>query len=207
VPSASETEWWWLRHAPARTGGGLMGRRDPDLAESRPAGLATLASRLPADAVVLSSPLRRCRQTLAALRRAGVPLGEEEVVPAFQEQDFGDWEGRPAAELAWPEAAGPAEMAEFSPPGGESFNHMAARVAAAIARLTERHRGRRVLVCAHAGSVRAALALALGGPAGHGLVFDVRPLSLTRLTAFAGLGWRIDAVNVDPAEDPRVRAA
>ena len=96
------------------------------------------------------------------------------------------WQGSGWGEL---QARDPDALAAFwrdptgnCPPGGESFADLCARIAPALARLAD---GGRVTVVAHAGTVRAALALALGAvpPA---LAFEVAPLSATsvRLSAF-----------------------
>jgi alpha-ribazole phosphatase len=167
-----------------------------------PIALGAIAERLPQDAVVLSSPLRRCRQTLAAIRESADRLAPEQLVQELVEQDFGAWEGRDPAALPWPRDAGLKEMAAFAPPDGENFSAMASRVGGAIERLTRRFEGKQVLVCAHAGSIRAALVLAMGAPEACGLAFDIRPISLTRLTAFGHQGWRIDTVNETPVESP-----
>lgn len=58
--------------------------------------------------------------------------------------------------------------------------------------------GGRVTVVAHAGTVRAALALALGSVA-PALAFAIAPLSVTRVTALPGGAWSVGAVNWRPA--------
>ncbi len=68
---------------------------------------------------------------------------------------------------------------------------MAARVAPALAELEGA-----VAIVAHAGTIRAALALALGTvPAA--LAFEIAPLSLTRLRRHAR-GWSVACVNASP---------
>jgi alpha-ribazole phosphatase len=51
-----------------------------------------------------------------------------------------------------------------------------------------------VLIVAHAGTIRAALALALGIEPDHALRFVIDPLSLTRLDRLEN-SWRVVAVN------------
>ena len=84
-----------------------------------------------------------------------------------------------------------AELAAHRPPEGESFADLCARVAPAIAAIAAE--GPATIV-AHAGIVRAALALALGDGAA-GLGFQVAPLSVTRLVALGGGHWSIGSVN------------
>lgn len=205
--------WLWLRHAPIATPGRLTGQSDPPLGPVTPATVSALKPHLRSVTTVLSSPARRCRETLATLRAAGADLPEERVEPAFWEQNFGAWEGADPAACPWPRAAERATLAGFAPPAGESFAEVCTRVGAAIDSRTADSQtadsqtgaeapGSTLLVCAHAGTIRAALALALGAGPAPALAFDVRPLSLTRLTALAG-GWRIDAVNLShEAESP-----
>ena len=52
---------------------------------------------------------------------------------------------------------------------------------------------RDVTIVAHAGTVRAGLALAVGATAA--LAFEIAPLSVTRLRALPGGGWSIAEVN------------
>ena len=196
TPGNPPTTWIWLRHAPVVGGQGLTGRRDPVIATPDPGALAACVNALPPVSAVSASPARRCVETLAALRAAGVRLPAESLCPAFWEQDFGAWEGRDPAACDWPRQADLTTMAAFVPPDGESFVTLCARVRAEIGRVNAAHPGETIAVCAHAGTIRAALVAALGCDPGAGLAFDVRPLSLTRLTAFGDQGWRVDAVNV-----------
>jgi alpha-ribazole phosphatase len=76
------------------------------------------------------------------------------------------------------------------PPGGESFAEQITRVAAAIDDLP----GGNVVLVVHAGTIRAALALALELAPNTALRFVIDPLSVTRIDRLAG-GWRIGAIN------------
>ncbi|MGH8861472.1 MAG: histidine phosphatase family protein, partial [Jatrophihabitantaceae bacterium] len=101
-----------------------------------------IARMQPVD-VVLSSPLRRARETAEAIvARLG---GQVEIVDDLVEMEFGEWEGRTLGEahLKWPEVitdwlAG----ADIAPPGGESFRAVTARVTSALERIVSSHRGR-----------------------------------------------------------------
>ena len=83
-----------------------------------------------------------------------------------------------------------AQLAAHVPPGGESFAALCVRVWPA---LDDQPPGR-VAVVTHAGTVRAALALALGRSPAVGLAFQIAPLSLTCLTRTPA-GWSIGSVN------------
>jgi alpha-ribazole phosphatase len=80
------------------------------------------------------------------------------------------------------------------PPGGESFAALVERVKPAILRHTAAYRGRDIVAVAHAGTIRAALAFALGIPPQAALNFAIEPLSLTRID-WLGAGWRVGGVN------------
>ena len=71
------------------------------------------------------------------------------------------------------------------------------RVRGALEQITAAQAGRDILAVVHAGTVRAALAVALGITAEQALRFAVKPLSLTRLDSTAS-GWRIETVNAQP---------
>ncbi|MBL8669015.1 MAG: histidine phosphatase family protein [Alphaproteobacteria bacterium] len=181
------TRWWWLRHAPAAAPAAMiLGRGDvaADLAADA-AALDAVARLLPSDAAWQTTTLRRARETAAALRAriAGVPPAA--TVAAFDEQDFGAWTARTHGEIGAREAAVAEAFwrapATATPPGGESFAAMIGRVGPAIASLCAAHAGRDVVVVAHAGTVRAALAVALDLAPERAIGLVVDPLSLTRL--------------------------
>lgn len=196
------TRWWLLRHAPVPCPHGrIHGRLDVACDTSEDEVFRSLARVLPVNAVLVESGLIRCRQTAGALETAGLLLPPPLVEPDLAEQDFGRWQGRSWMEL---EAAKDEDLPAFwadpanaRPPGGESFAAVIGRVGAAMDRLAAAHAGRDILAVVHAGTVRAALAVALGLSPDQALRFAVRPLSLTRLDATAG-GWRVEMVNAQP---------
>ena len=191
--------WIWLRHLPAAgTEGTLCGRLDPPIAKPDPARTGALAAALPAMSHVLTSPLARCRQTLAAIRAAGGQQTDPDPAPEFLEQSFGDWEGRRYAHIAALSSWTIDDYAEQAPPGGESFAELCARVAAAIEGRTAAGSDVPLVVCTHAGVIRAALAHALDLPPAKALAFAVDCGSITRITCIGPAGRRIDQVNVRP---------
>ncbi|MES9505305.1 bifunctional RNase H/acid phosphatase [Streptomyces sp. NPDC000609] len=115
---------------------------------------------------IVSSPLRRCRETAAAVAaRLGL---EVRIEDGLRETDFGAWEGLTFAEVR--ERYGPdldawLASAKAAPTGGgESFAEVARRVAAARDRLTARHAGRTVLLVTHVTPIKTLVRLALGAP-------------------------------------------
>jgi alpha-ribazole phosphatase len=200
--STTTTRFWLMRHAPVPCPfGRIHGRLDVACDVSDEDDFRLLARRIPVGPALVESGLIRCRQTAGALEAAGLLLPPPQVEPELAEQDFGRWQGRSWQEL---EAAKDADLAAFwldpagaTPPGGESFAAMIARVGPAIERLAAEHTGRDVLCIVHAGTIRAALARALGLEPAQALRFAIQPLSLTRLDT-TGDGWRVECVNAMP---------
>lgn len=209
-PQTIETRWWWIRHAPVpNPEQRCYGQRDMVCDTSNVAALRALGACLPDDAVWIATTLQRTQKTAAAIhtvREPAAPPREFILEPELIEQHFGDWQGRTYAEIG---AFGLTDTdaghrfwlapAHSVPPGGESFVQVMQRVAAAVERLTRQHAGRDIVVVAHGGSIRAALAFALGLEPEAALAFSIEPLSLTRLDHIdgpgAGHGWRVGAVN------------
>jgi len=160
-----------------------------------------LAARLPRPAAWCCTPLSRTRRTAEAIFAAGYPRQDMAVLPGLIEQDLGDYQGLPHAELP-PLLTAPAHpfwplAGTERPPGGESVADMLARVAAALDDLVARHAGQDVVVVSHGGAIRAAVAHALRLDADQALHLSVQNLSLTRLDRLAE-GWRVVCVNEMP---------
>ena len=120
---------------------------------------------------------------------------------AFLEQDLGEWQGLPHAELP-PQLALPAHPfwplgGTERPPGGESFTDVMDRVGPGLDALVQRHVGQQVVVVSHGGAIRAAVAHALRIEADQALHLSVHNISLTRLEK-AGAAWRVVCVNEWP---------
>jgi broad specificity phosphatase PhoE len=132
--------------------------------EQAAAAAARLAERGGID-LVLTSPLRRARQTAVAVAAAaGVPLAVEDDLA---ETDFGSWEGMTFAEVMahWPdEMTAWLADAQAAPPGGESFATVAVRVDAALDRLLGAHQGRTVVVVSHVTPIKTIVCRALLAP-------------------------------------------
>lgn len=186
--------WWWVRHAPTRVPG-FVGWSDPPADLSDPAQLAALRSALPEDALLLTSDLQRAIATADAIART--TWRRRPPDPALREQNFGDWDGASYDALPEREAAAFWENpAEVAPPGGESFSDVCARVGRAVDRFRQGSETD-VVAVAHAGAIRAALALALDLRPWQALRFEAAPLSLTRLDwVTSAQAWRVCAVNL-----------
>lgn len=181
----SGSELVLIRHAPALTGGRLAGRTDVPAVLDDAEALARVAALVADVDAVVASPALRCLQTAEHLFPGQVIPTDERL----WEQDFGAHEGLGPSDLPDLGPLSRAELAVIAAPEGESFADMVARVTPTLAALEGR-----VAVVAHAGTVRAALALALDDvPAA--LAFEVAPLSVTRVLVWSG-GYSIACVNV-----------
>jgi broad specificity phosphatase PhoE len=151
------------------------GRGDPELtalghdqAARAAARIAQAAddARIGPVAAVLTSPLRRARQTAAAVVEAlGVPL---EVRDGLVETDFGGWEGLTFAEARERDPGLHGEWLgdeHVPPPGGESFAQVGERVAAERAAIVAAYPRSAVVVVTHVTPIKLLLRQALaGGP-------------------------------------------
>ena len=160
-----------------------------------------LAARLPQPAHWLVTPLGRTRATAAAVFAAGYPEAPLVVEPELIEQRLGDWQGLPHDVFSGQLRQTPHPFwsihAEERPPGGESFADVIARVGPALERLVAANTGGDLVIVAHGGSIRAAIAHAMGVGGDPVLAFSIKNLSLTRLEK-VGPTWRVAAVNEEP---------
>jgi broad specificity phosphatase PhoE len=195
--------FWLIRHAivDAAALTYLYGTDDVAICDATMASqsdrYAALAARLPRPARLVCTPLSRTQLTLNAIIRAGYPAQPPEIDAAFVEQDFGQYQGMPIAGFDsrttgerhpfWP------IHAAETPPGGESFDAMTARVGAGLERLMQTPAADTIIV-SHGGAIRAAIAYALGLSAHQALCLAVDNISLTRIE-FNSQGWRILSVN------------
>ncbi len=201
------TRFWLIRHALVAENerATLYGIMDvslcPDTLEAQLPAYQALARRLPRPATWLCTPLSRTRRTAEAIFAAGYPVQPLHVTPGLIEQNLGTYQGLPHAALPaqlqapahpfWPLSA--AER----PPEGESVEDMLARVAPTMDRLAHTHAGQDVVIVAHGGSIRAAVAHALALTADQALHLSVHNISLTRLDHLPE-GWRVGCVNEWP---------
>lgn len=165
----------------------LLGRQDPPLDETGRAQAAAMAATLAGIDRVVSSPLLRTRQTAEAV--AEVAGTEVEVDERFIELDYGEWDGRPVADVAVEEWAEWQADLGFAPPGGESLASLGARVREGLDELVAEARDRDVVVVTHVSPVKAAVAWALGVGDETSWRMFVTPASIARI-AVRGDGSR-----------------
>ncbi|MFD3525793.1 histidine phosphatase family protein, partial [Streptomyces sp. NPDC058653] len=157
-----------------------VGRRQADAVAKALAARGTIQA-------VVSSPLLRCRETAGAVAgRLGLEVTVEE---GLRETDFGAWEGLTFAEVrerysddlsTWLTSPDVAPTG-----GGESFNTVAARVAATRDTLIERYAGRTVLVVTHVTPVKTLVRLALGAPPESLFRMELSAASLSAVAYYA----------------------
>ncbi|MBN2629267.1 MAG: histidine phosphatase family protein [Rhodobacteraceae bacterium] len=181
-----------IRPAPSEARGRLCGRRDVPARFDDGAALRRIALALAGVRDVVTSPALRCRQTAAAVFPRHAPITDER----FWEQDFGAEEGMAYADLPDLGRLARTALAARRALGGESFADMVTRVIHALNALAARAQSAvPIAVVAHAGTVRAGLALALDAmPAA--LAFEIAPLSVTRLRCLDG-AFSVICVNCD----------
>jgi len=178
-----------VRHGqtPANAEGRLLGRADPPLDATGVAqaeALAAAAGDWPGPVRVVSSPLRRCTETAAAIAAAvGATV---EVDERWIELDYGQLEGTPLAEVP-PEVwrAWRSDLT-FRPPGGETLAELGARVRAACDDIEGVAGAEEVVVVSHVSPIKAAVAWTLGVDDSVTWRLFVAPASVSRVSVAGG---------------------
>lgn len=179
-----------VRHAATTATRSFAFPVDEPLDERGLADARALRSAVPARYGILSSPSRRCLETVEA---AG--LGAAEVAADLAECDFGSWAGRTLHEVA---ATDPREVEEWMtdadacPHDGESLRDFTGRVGRWLDEEARRDGGAAAIT--HGGVVKAAVVHALKAPLDAFWRIDAAPLSITELHAHDGT-WTVTRVN------------
>ncbi|MFE9565184.1 bifunctional RNase H/acid phosphatase [Streptomyces sp. NPDC006487] len=166
------------------------GGSDPELSAAGRRQAAAVAESLVARGTietVISSPLRRCRETAQAVAdRLGLSVTVEE---GLREVDFGAWEGLTFAEArerhpedlqAWLDSPKAAPTG-----GGESFASATRRISATRDRLLAEYAGRTVLLVSHVTPVKILVRLALGAPPEALFRMELSAASLSAVAYYA----------------------
>lgn len=141
---------------PANAAGQLLGRRDPELDDVGRAQAAAIGAALTGDHRIISSPLRRCRQTASAIG-ADVETDERLI-----EVDYGEFEGLALNEVAPETWAAWRADTTWAPPGGESHDDLAGRVWGMLDELAAEAAERDIVLVSHVSPIKACLAWGLG---------------------------------------------
>lgn len=166
------------------------GGSDPELSPAGRRQATAVAEALAARGTVqtvISSPLRRCRETAQVVAdRLGLAVTVEE---GLREVDFGAWEGLTFAEVrerfpddlqAWLDSPRAAPTG-----GGESFTAATRRISATRDRLLAEHAGRTVLLVTHVTPVKILVRLALGAPPESLFRMELSAASLSAVAYYA----------------------
>lgn len=160
-----------IRHGEPDGGVRYRGHRDDPLS---PQGWQQMNAAIHADDrwdLVISSPLQRCQAFAQSIaEQQSIPLL---IDSTFKEMSFGEWEGLTPIEVGaiWPDQpqAFWQDARQHPAPGSEPINDFAQRVANGLHQCLDQHAGQRLLLVAHGGVIRMALAAVLGIPANHAM--------------------------------------
>ncbi len=191
------TTIYFVRHGetiltPTRKFSGT-GALDPELTAD---GLAQ-AERVAAEVAklepdfLISSPLKRARQTADAIARTtGLTVIDD---TDWYELSFGSWDGKSIEEV---KAETPADYqawvnsSSHRPGGGESYDEAAVRIDAAMEKVLHLYPGKKVVVVTHNGVIKSAANLAIGGPNDGVFQMDATPCSISSVSLWPSDGLR-----------------
>ena len=165
----------FIRHGEPEGGDIVRGRVNPVLTQQGWSQMRTatlldenhnVSPATPKWTHIISSPLRRCAEF--ANRTAEEVELSTSIEDDWQEIDYGDWDGMPAAQ--WREVAAEQfkafrnDLSALAPPNGENFPSFKDRVLAAWSKLADYPDGSHLLVVTHGGVLRVILPTVLGMP-------------------------------------------
>jgi probable phosphoglycerate mutase len=123
-------------------------------------GVAALLEREDHPVAVVSSPLRRTRETAVCIADAlGLDVEDELAVI---EMDYGEWDERPIVDVPTEVWLGWRDDPDFAPPGGETLRQVQTRVGECMSRLMPRSSEGTIVVVSHVSPIKAAALWALG---------------------------------------------
>ena len=149
--------------------------------------------------LIVTSPMARTRETANIVAEH---LGVEVVVEDdIRECNFGDWDGKTFADVqrddqealdAW------LASTAVSPPGGESFDQVEARVRAARDRIVAEYEGSNLLLVTHVTPLKTLLRLALDAPSHAYYRIEIKPASLSTVAWFGDGNASVRSINEQP---------
>ncbi|MEO0938394.1 MAG: histidine phosphatase family protein [Pseudomonadota bacterium] len=172
------TTFHWVRHGPTHQKN-FVGWRDVPADLSDTDQIGRLSAYLPEGALVVSSDLRRSVATADSITAGRTRLPH---MPGLREFHFGAWDGVHFSQIPesqsrpyWERPGTPA------PPGGESWNAAADRVAHAVEALIRRHPGRDIIAVAHIGVILTQVQRARAWRPEQALAYKIDNLSVTTI--------------------------
>ena len=173
----------------------MVGWSDLPADLSDTAAIARLKAHLPHEALMVSSDLIRAVDTASAIQGARRRLPH---LPALREIHFGAWELRSWKEI---DAEDPTRIraywetpGETTPPGGESWNQVCARVNDAVDQLLATHAGQDLVIVGHFGQILTQIQRAEGLSAEAAFSHRIDNLSVSELH-FAKGRWSSAGIN------------
>lgn len=167
------------------------GALDPELTEdglAQAERVATEVAKL-APEVLITSPLKRARQTADAIAQStGIAVIEDKD---WYELSFGDWDGKSIEEV---KAESPDEYqswlnsSSYRPGGGESYDQARIRIEAALEKVAAEYPGKKVVVVTHNGVIKSAANIAVGGPSDGVFHMDATPCSISSISIWPSDG-------------------
>ena len=164
----------------ANARGVLLGREDPALdavGRTQASAVAAALAPLRRDTRIISSPLRRARETAVIIAREG----DVEIDVRWIELDYGSFEGTPVLDVPEDTWVRWRSDADYAPGGGESLRALGARVEEACGELIDESALRDIIVVTHVSPVKAATAWALSVGDEVTWRMYVAPGSITRI--------------------------
>lgn len=136
--------------------GVCYGQSDVSLAEPFESVFENIVSQLPSEAIIYSSPLKRC-VILAEYIQNNIKTISFEKEDRLMEMNFGDWEMKNWNEIS-PEQLNPwmEDFVNISVSNGESFKALHERVGDFLSQISK-ERTKPIIIVAHAGVIRSIL--------------------------------------------------
>jgi broad specificity phosphatase PhoE len=136
--------------------------------------------------VLYSSPMIRTCQTVMVLKEHCGWANDVVFDNRLKEMSFGDWEMRTWQDIMQVDERLMRDMAGYDSfvfPGGESVKLFIHRISEMI-QLFKQSREQDIVVVSHGGVIRTSICVALGLPARHYLLFNIKPACLTVLELY-----------------------
>lgn len=151
-------EIYLVRHTETVCSKGICyGQSDVDLAVPYESTFENIVSQLPPEAVLFSSPLKRCT-TLAKYIQENIKVSEYHEDALLMEMNFGDWELKDWNDIS-PEQLNPwmEDFVSIQVPNGESFTALHQRTKTFLDDKMSKNKTTPIVIVAHAGVIRSIL--------------------------------------------------
>ena len=188
-----KSEIIFIRHAPLIDCSRLFGLTDVEAKITNNINLLNIKNSLSNIDNFYSSPAKRCLQTLKAIWPEKNKYTQDK---RLWEQNFGSWEGLSYSQIPNIGKLKNEDLANHNIPNGESFNTMCKRIQPAIIEIAKASLFKSSIVIAHAGTIRAAIGLALKSNF-EALRFEINHLSITRIRVLENDEFSIISTNLN----------